>query len=414
MSVDSRKRILFVDDEPPLLRTLARELRSEDHRWQTRFCSSGHDAIELMRTETFDVVVSDLRMPGMDGVALLERVRQEFPNTVRIIRSSNAERGQALRAVPFAHQFLAKEEDRKSLTDCVDRACSLQALVNDKVIRRLLGSIGSLPSSPTSFLELGRIIENPNASFATIAAVIEKDTAMSAKIMQLANSAFIGLPRQIKTVSEAVRIIGIDTIRQFVVTPLLDVFTVFHNRFNETEFSLEELRTHGLMTARVAKHIAGRSSANDAFVAGLLHDIGRLIFATHLPDLFALILAEAKASSAPAEAVELELTGVTHADLGAYLLGIWGLDYTIVEAVADHHRPHKSNRTELDAADAVYLANWLVQEAMADPIGKQNDVFRSPIDVDFLTERGLVERVGEWLEFARNTLATADQSPPSA
>ena len=112
------RRILFVDDDPRILEELRDMLRPQRHDWEMAFAPSGDAALALMQASPFDVIVSDMRMPGMDGAALLARVRQEYPQVVRIVLSSHTELSTALRVVPVAHQFLAKPCDAEMLRRC--------------------------------------------------------------------------------------------------------------------------------------------------------------------------------------------------------------------------------------------------------------------------------------------------------
>ena len=142
------KSILFVDDEPMILAGLQRLLRSQRNVWDMSFAASGAEALAVLETKPFDAVVTDMRMPAMDGARLLELVKERYPGTIRIVLSGYFESEAALRAVPVAHQYLAKPCDPKKLHEAIERSCGFASLLPDAALRRVVGTIGELPTLP--------------------------------------------------------------------------------------------------------------------------------------------------------------------------------------------------------------------------------------------------------------------------
>jgi DNA-binding NtrC family response regulator len=142
----SMKRILFVDDESRILDGIRRMMRTERERWEMEFALGGEAALLAFDSGNFDVVVSDMRMPGMDGATLLTHIRDRSPASVRIILSGHTELEAAIRAIPVAHRFLAKPCDAVALRETLERACTLQDLLSRAEIRRVVSTIGELPS----------------------------------------------------------------------------------------------------------------------------------------------------------------------------------------------------------------------------------------------------------------------------
>jgi hypothetical protein len=178
-----------------------------------------------MEASPFDVIVSDMRMPGMDGAALLSLVREKYPQVVRIILSSQAELSTALRVVPVAHQFLSKPCDAQMLRVAIERACHLKALLHDDSIRSMVGGLGELPSLPRTYHALTLALADPNTSIQKVAAIVEFDVGIAAKILQLVNSAFFGIARSITNIQGAVGYLGVSTLRSLVLS--VEVFRVF-------------------------------------------------------------------------------------------------------------------------------------------------------------------------------------------
>ena len=313
-------------------------LRPQRHEWEVAFAPSGEAALALMEAAPFDVIVSDMRMPGMDGAALLDRVRKEHPQVVRIILSGNTELSTALRVVPVAHQFLAKPCDIKMLRVAVERACHLKALLHDHSIRRTVGGLEGLPSVPRTYHALTLALADPDTSIEKIARIVELDVGISAKILQLVNSAFFGAARSITNIHSAVGYLGVSTLKSLVLS--VEVFRVFAPKVPVEGFSLEDLQRHARLTSYIAAHLPVPNHLADiAMVAGMLHDVGKLIMAWKLPERFKKLMAEGRQEQCPLYIVEERENGFSHAEIGAYLLGLWGLPYAVAEAVALHHAP---------------------------------------------------------------------------
>jgi len=358
------RRVLFVDDEPRILEGLRRMLRPQRHEWETAFAPGGEAALALMEASPFDVIVSDMRMPGMDGAALLSRVRDQYPQVVRIVLSGHTELASALRAVPVAHQFLAKPCDAEMLRVAVERACHLKALLSDDSIRRTVGALGDLPSLPRTYQALTTALTDPDTPVQKIARIVEQDVGISAKVLQLSNSAFFGVAHAITSIQGAVSYLGISTLKSLVLS--VEIFRVFKTSTPLPGFSLENLQHHARLTASIAARLpVPKHLADVALAGGMLHDVGKLILAWKLPERFKKLLAEATGERRPLHKVEELEYGFSHAEIGAYLLGLWGLPYAVVEAVALHHAPNRVQHQDFDAVSAVYVANLLARELEA-------------------------------------------------
>jgi HD-like signal output (HDOD) protein len=383
------KRILFVDDEPNVLDSLRDAVRAYRREWCVAFAQSGAEALATLANETFDVVVSDMRMPGMDGATLLARVQAEHPATVRIVLSGYAEVEAALRAVAVAHVFLAKPCNAGELRDVIERACSLRALLGDGALLEVVGGAGVLPSVPDMYMALEGVLADPASGSLEVATVLERDVAMAAKLLQVVNSAFFGLGGSVTSVADAVSYLGIATVRSLVLTE--SAFAAFETG-PQGSFSVAALRDHSELVARIARRIAEPSAAGEVWATSMLHDVGKLVLATRDPAAFARTVELSVAEDEPLVAVEERERGVTHAEAGAYLLSMWGLPEPIVAAVAHHHRPSRSGIRVLGPLGAVHIADVLARE-----LGSSTP---PPLDSDFLVACGVAERLHEWRAIA--------------
>jgi HD-like signal output (HDOD) protein len=355
------KRILFVDDDIKILDGIRRMLHGDRNRWDMQFADGGEAALQACEAGSFDVVISDMRMPGMDGATLLGHIRDRFPNSARIVLSGYAEMALATRAVSVAHRFLAKPCNASDLRSTIERMCTLQDLVGSPEIRKIVGTVGELPSLSSTFTRLTHAVKDPNASIAFVAEIIEGDVAMSAKVLQLVNSAFFGLSQHVTSLSNAVSFLGMETIKNLALTS--EAFRVFVPDRRVPQTVCDSIQRHALSTAAIAAVLPlDRKMRDTAVVAALLHDIGGLFLASKMPEMYCSVLSRASERGCRPFEAEEELLGTSHAEIGAYLLGLWGIPNLAVEAIAHHHHPTRISHSDLDCTAAVYLADLLAHE----------------------------------------------------
>ncbi|PWU04753.1 MAG: two-component system response regulator [Terriglobia bacterium] len=393
------KRIVFVDDEPKVLEGLQRMLRSRRHQWHMVFVTSGAAALQALAENAFDVIVTDVRMPEMDGVQLLQHVQQRFPGVIRIVLSGYFEREAALEAAGVAHQYLAKPCDPGKLCEAIDRLCHSTGILKDEDARRVVSAIGSLPSLPGTCASLVAALQRPDVGLEEIGRIIQQDVSMTAKVLQLVNSRLFGLVCEITTVQTAVGRLGLDTLRQLVLS--VEIFRTFEPESPIHGFALEEFQDHCRLTAK----IAARLPAPDAVVpvavmAALLHDIGKLVLAVRLPGQFEKAIQAARLAGKPLYCMEEDSVGANHAEIGAYLLSLWGLPEAIIDAVSRHHRPETGSVPGggLDVLAVTHIADALAWEVAA--AGDDVDGM-APWNRDYLAALGVADRIDEWRIMAR-------------
>jgi HD-like signal output (HDOD) protein/CheY-like chemotaxis protein len=401
------KRILFVDDDSNVLGGLARLLRPMRHEWTTVFACGGAEAISMLQSQHFDVIVTDMRMPLMDGKALLTHVHEQYPEIIRIVLSGHTEVSSALAIVPLAHQFLSKPCKTDELKTAVERAGRVRDMLSDERIRRITGSVDRLPTPPAVYTKLTQLLSQPEFTLDDVANIMETDPAMCAKILHLVNSSFFGSARSTTNVRDAIYYLGTNMVRNLVTgVAMVEVFAT--NRL-PPGFSPEQIGREGQLVGGLARIImkGNRLRADEAYAAGLLHDVGHLVLGAYAPELFALACTRAKTDDLPLHQAEVEIYGVTHAEVGAYLLALWGLPWSIVEAVGHHHSAPSISSTTLEVSDAVYLANVVVQEALL--LARQPEAERTPrralpLDQAYLAKLGIAQRVAGWQHAADELL----------
>lgn len=300
-------RVIFVDDEPRVLEGLKRMLRPKRNEWDMTFVGSAQAALDALREQPHEVVVTDMRMPGMSGAELLEVVQRDFPDTIRLILSGQAETDSVMKALGVSHQFLSKPCDAEILQGTISRAFALRDLAGSTAVKALVTRINKLPTLPETYQKVVDCLKDPNASMEEVAKIISRDPAMTARLLKVVNSAYFGLAKPVADVSRAGTLLGLDRIMALVLGQGI---------FSGTEipkvpgFSLDALWSHSVATATVAHRIAieeglEKDKISAAFLAGMLHDLGKLILVMGMPEQYGRVLAAAQA--APDRELEFEM-----------------------------------------------------------------------------------------------------------
>jgi putative nucleotidyltransferase with HDIG domain len=337
------RRILFVDDSPDEIERLREMLEPMQHEWEVEFAVNGEEALNFMAKSPFDVVVSDMRMSDMDGAELLGTVMERYPETVRIIQSWYSDKERVLRSVKSAHQFLMKPSSTEAMKYTIERTCKLRDLLRNETLKKIVTGIKNLPSLPQLYSLILAEMHSKDASLKKVGHIISQDVSMSAKILQMVNSAFFGLPQKISDPQQAAIYLGIDTLKALVLS--IHVFSSFKEDSDLFWFSLADMRKRSIMVGRLARDIARTETddekvAEEALIAGILHDIGRLIM-LKIPEQCRMMMDFIERTGCDLVEAEYIVMKTSHAELGAYLLGLWGISDNIVEAVAFHHNPSK-------------------------------------------------------------------------
>lgn len=392
------RRILFVDDESRILDGIRRMLRADRNRWDMQFVVSGEAALQACETGRFDVVVSDMRMPGMDGATLLGHIRDRFPFTARIILSGYSEAALTKRAVSVAQRFLAKPCSVEDLQSAIESVCALQELVCSPRICSIVGTVSELPSLSTTYLQLTDAVKDQYTSIGRIAEIIQQDVAMSAKVLQLSNSAFFGLAQKVTSLASAVSYLGMETIKNLALAS--EAFRVFIPGSLIPASVCASMQKHAISTAAIAALLPVEAKYREAVaVAALLHDIGKLFLAAAMPDEYCAVSSLTSERGCKWFEAEKELLGTTHAEIGAYLMGLWGIPSPAVEAIAYHHHPTRIAHSDFDCTLAVHVANLLAHELEGTPENSAK-LELSENDCICLEAVGIFSRLDEFREIA--------------
>lgn len=380
-------RALFVDDDPAVLGGLKRMLRGIRGEIASDFVDNGPDALTRMESNGYDVVITDIRMPGMSGIEVLEAVSAEHPDMARIILSGYSDRADTLRATGLAHQYLAKPCDAAGLRSAILRSVRMREELADPELRRLAGGARSLPSVPDLYNKINAELMSDDPSAGRIGQIIAQDPAMSLKILQIVNSSFFGLRREVTDIGQATSLLGLDTISSLVLAA--GVFST--GPADPVSASMvSHVYESSLEIASVSKRIAqaagaDRSVVEEAYLAGLIQDIGILALASNWPSRWRQV------DRSHMELSEQSIFGTTHAAFGAYIASLWGLPDSLVEAI----RYHTAVNDAPVAGEFTSLVALLVARAA---VNNDFDLARTGADTLYLESMGLASSLPDWFK----------------
>ena len=372
------------------------------HEWDMAFADSGPDALKILGRSPFDMVVTDMRMPAMDGIQLLSEIKRLYPQITRIIFSGDLAEKLRMKSAQVSHQSLAKPCDSEMLKSTIARTFALYDLLADNSLKQMVSKMDSLPSIPSVYSEIMEILRSEDASTREVGKIIEKDTGMTAKILQLSNSAFFGLRKKISSPADATTFLGIETIKTLVLS--FQIFSQFDLKKVDKSF-LEELWSHNMLVGTIAKKISEQGGegqkqdiSDQSFMAGLLHDCGKLVLADHFPEKYCELITRSKKEKISFFEGEREIFDVTHSEVGAYLMGIWGLPVPIIEVIAFHHCPGKLTEKQFSPLTAVHVANALAYDNQS----PDDESGSSLLDYEYLSELSLADHLTTWTATSRS------------
>jgi len=366
-----KPRVLLVPSAEEAGRAFGRLLRPDQggRAWELVVSTDRAGGLATLASSPVDVVILDVASEHLPDLALLQRMRAEHPEVVRIALATPSDEEEAVTLGQLVHRVVSKPADVPRLRAAVEDALLLRRLVRRTSVRRVIGQLGALPPLPAIVSQLRRTISDPDSDARDVARVVRGDPALVSKLLQLANSAYFCPARRDKAhvtrLEDAIVLLGFSLVQNLALA--MGVFTHYDGRKGRIPFSLPLLQRHSFATGEIASRLfpGDPAHAEQAFVAGLLHDVGRLVLATSFPESFARLWSVARRRQISALVVEEEEYGATHQEVGAYLFGIWGLPAPVVRAVANHHQPALGDGRNFGVSTAVHVADWLAHGLMA-------------------------------------------------
>ena len=389
--------ILFVDDEKAILKSLQKLFTG--HNFKLYFAQEGKQALKIMSENDIEMVVSDMRMPQMNGHKLLKEVQMLYPKTIRIILSGSSDEKECYKAVldGSAKIYLLKPMEPMQMLDVIPYLFEFRDMLASKNILDFINKIDQLPAVTDIYTKICVLVEN-GASTAAIASIIEEDPAVSAKILQLINSAFYN--KKIGSVKQAVIYLGLNAIKNMVLSTSIFSYVAA----NSTSYFNRLFSNHAILTNKILefeyKAFFKKKLPENYMTAGLLHDIGLVILQQHFSDNYMNGFKESSLQGRPFYVAESEMFAVNHQEIGGYLLEWWGIPYPIVESSLYHHNPLDSSTMNRQLVCAVHIADYYawsylgkkdyvkLDDRVFDSLGLNQEICDSLIDEAFDSWKG--------------------------
>ncbi|MSU57833.1 MAG: HDOD domain-containing protein [Pedosphaera sp.] len=387
----NNRKILFVDGETQSLRELHDAFIARPQPWETLYCSGGLAALELLQQSPCEAVVTDLRLADVSGDQLLDQVGKQYPQTHRVMLADLGDLQALLHCVGNVNQFLILPCEVERLQIVLERAVTFDLWQPNQTVRELLGRLPQLPSPSDHYAKVVRELQTPGNSPDVVGGLIAQDPAMTARVLQLANSAAYGMPTEDADPVAAVRELGIENIKALLL--LSHTYSTFAKQ-EAAGFSVAKLWKHSHATSQLASAIAreagaGAETITQSATAGLLHNVGKLALAANLPGQIKQVCELASSGTTTWWAAEQKVFGATHGEVGGWLLGVWGLPVPIVEAVALHHHPAQFLSRAFCPLTAVHVADSFLRSP-------DLEAATALVDAEYLRAIGVLEKLPEW------------------
>ncbi len=403
-SSGSEVRIIYLEESPELVADLRDGLRAQTS-WRVTHARDAAEALALAGEEEVDVALLSATMPDTDPIEVAEQLTAVHPKLTTFILAPDAESGGGLAFASGRFQWLVKPCNPAALVAAVERMDSLVSWMKNKATLAIVSGIHSLPTIPANYQSLIQLINSPDSSMQDVGEALSKDIGITSRILQVANSAQYAFSTKVTSPTDAVNLLGMETLKSLVLySHVLNNFQ--HTPASKAEF--DKIWLHSISVAQTAQNLTmqqtqERPLAEEAFTAGVLHDIGKLVLMSVKPEEYKEAIRFAAESKTKPHLCERVKLGTTHAETGAYLLSLWGIPRSILEAVAWHHIPSESAEKKFTALTAVHVAN-----AMEHARKKTGAKPGADLDERYLEELGLTEQVKAWLESVEETGTRGD------
>jgi putative nucleotidyltransferase with HDIG domain len=394
-----KKNILLVDEDALVLKALKRSLRRFKDQCNVFYAQSATEALEQLDQDVIDVLITEVRLIDSDSELFLRTFLKQHPSAARIVLTGYTNSDTIFKFAGLAHQLLAKPWSDQTLIETIQRADFISQMLSDERLKRTLNLIENFPSIPSVYMELTKKLNSSNASMEEIGAIIIRDPSLTIKLLQIVNSPYYGLPMPVTDPQKAVTLLGLDIVKGFVLTS--GIFKQYEQP-SPVGLQIDALWQHSLKAANIVRQIArwehlAKEIEEASFIASLLHDVGKIIIASNFPSEYKEICSCTELDTLPGWQAEQKVLGVSHAEIGAYLLGLWGLPLAIIKAVQEHHCPNVDEHAQIDQTVLVHVANAIEKASItpaADPLADLNP--------EFIARLHLSNSIAKWQQQIRS------------
>ncbi len=388
-------RLAFVDKHSSVLDEFKHSLVDERPDWSVRFFDDGQHLLSDMERREYDLVVSDIHLPGLSGGEFLRTVAQKAPETVRVVSYDLERQEDVMTHVDVWNQFITKPCEPDMLISVVEESLSLKEKPPGLSAVEVIKNLKRLPTIPAIYVELNRLLSDPNSCPEDIGDVVARDIALTSSLLRIVNSAQIGLRRNVATPHEAVSFLGVDIVKTLALGAKL--FTMCDDQILRLPY-LKNLWDHSINVSGAARKImkvqgGNRKMVDEAMVAGLLHDAGKLVLATNDPQKTMEVLNLCREKEISLMKAEDLVFGFNHGDVGGVLFRLWGLSGKVVEAVKFHHVPGRSLNKDMSVLAALHVAEMVSQPLGEGSYGQWS---QEDANLDYMQSVGMKGDLIDW------------------
>lgn len=370
--------------------------RGPSKSWELSHFESARAALDGLGKADCEVIILSGRLSDHGLEEIVTTLKRDYPRVARIVAAEDKLQEFTLRGAVTAHQFLSHPYSTSDLANAVDRALSLRDFTRSKNVLKVVSSIKRLPALPENYQKVSELLKQDDVSLQDLIDVIGKDMAMVSKILQIANSAqFASRRKPVNTVQSGVKLLGLSNLKLLVLA--VEVFSQLEEKTSQA-LDPHALWNHSMQVSALAGKISetlkkDKDFCNEAMSAGMLHDVGKLVLLNHFPEELTRTVALAEKNQISFATAELEIFGTSHAEIGGYLLGSWGLPHPIVEAVAYHHSPQSCFSKAICPLTPVVFAN-IIEKASSERRTPELDAAAQ----GYLTQLGLEAEFSNWTQ----------------
>ncbi len=372
------------------------QLSKAEPHWQVDRFDDPQMLLARFELKAPDAVFLSSSIRGYAELNVLNRMIELKPDLLRFQLGPSIHSNQSItQRLELTHRVFAQPNDIETICTTVKYLLKITQLVKRPAIRQFISNQHQLPAVPGVYLELTHALNSDTTNAKNIASIIQQDPALAAKLIQLVNSSYFGMPREISQIPEAVSILGIRTLRGLALSSRISSTYPPHKRWKY--FSFERINQRALLVARLAKDICQQAKvspgiAEQAFLAGLLQDIGILVMASQNPSDYLKVLQYAVKEKKPLHLAEKKITGLYHGEVGAALMALWNIPPRVVEAILLHPAPHLSTDTDFQPLTAVHVADALIPPVWQHKHTKMNN----QLSEAYLEKIGYLSSLHHW------------------
>ncbi len=347
--------LLFVDDEQAILRALLRIFR--DSEYQIHLASSGQEGLEILERNPVDLVISDMRMPVMNGQQFLSEVKERYPNVTRLILSGYSDEKETFQAVlaGTAKLYMLKPWDNDKLRATLEQIFHFKKTLENRNLLERIEKMEKLPTLPTLYHELCSLMDK-EADIKEIAAKIEQDQVIALRMLRMANSALYGI--QTNSVQQAISFLGLTVTKNVVLS-----CSVFNDMKSDKKLAgfVQSLWDHAVLSNRImlelSKTLLRKKLKDDYSSVGIVHDIGKIALLNQFGASYIEMIEEAEKNAKTLMELEKDRYGFSHQEMGGYLLNWWNLPYSFVEAALFYHEPMQESIINREGLCLLHIAD---------------------------------------------------------